>query len=178
MEIRKGDVISYDNLATGKVGYAVVVSGNELNNSSKGVMAVMITKYEEEEKATHANVIVKTPSIALCEKVINVGKSRIIDIIRTCNDAEVRDIENALMVALDIGFGYRQDETLDEIPTMPAPSKHELELEAALRDANDKINDLRNRIGYHEQEVEKERKRTKKYKSLYEFAVKKLMEDE
>lgn len=244
MDVRRGDVIKYVNTKNDSERYGVIVSGDEYNKEFDFVNIVMITKFASEERYTHTDVIVKTPSTALCEKIVCVSKDQIIDIIRTCKDEEMNRISERLMYAVgvedfivyestpkyvdeialeqelkivksdlkemceDRDRVYRKLEDtgnelekvlnersdaeekvfelkryIKELETksstiMPAASKHELELEAVLRDANDTINDLRNRIGYHEQEIENERKKTKKYKSLYEFAVKKLMEDE
>lgn len=80
----------------------VIVSSNELNKHADSVEVVYLTTQEKRPMSTHAEVICKIPSTALCETIYTVNKDRIGDFIKTCTDEEMKGIEQALLNSLDI----------------------------------------------------------------------------
>lgn len=81
---------------------AVVVSNDIGNKHADFIEVVYLTSRDKKPLPTHANVICKVPSIALCEQVDSVHKDRVGDFIRSCTAAEMSDIDNALMVSLGL----------------------------------------------------------------------------
>lgn len=85
---------------------AVIVSNNKGNKTSPNVEVVFLTTKDKKFLPTHAKVLCKTPSIALCENVQTVSKDRLIDYIRTCSKKEMKQIDKALLCS----FGLENEE--------------------------------------------------------------------
>ena len=51
---------------------------------------------------THAEVICKTPSTALCETIYTIHKDRLGDFVRCCTDVEMEGINAAMLCSLGI----------------------------------------------------------------------------
>ena len=84
---------------------AVIVSNNIGNEHANIVEVVYLTTQEKKPLPTHCDVMCKVPSIALCEQVCTVSKDRLVELIRTCTDAEMHEIDKALTVSLGLtGF--------------------------------------------------------------------------
>jgi hypothetical protein len=66
------------------------------------VSVVYLTTQEKNQQPTHVKVVCKQESTALCEQIYTVSKERIGDFIRTASDEEMKQIDLALAVALDI----------------------------------------------------------------------------
>ena len=81
---------------------AVVVSNDIGNKHADFIEVVYLTSRDKKPLPTHANVICKVPSIAMCEQVDSVHKDRLGDFIRSCTADEMRDIDNALLVSLGL----------------------------------------------------------------------------
>lgn len=81
---------------------AVVVSNDIGNKHADFVEVVYLTSKDKKPLPTHANVICKMPSIAMCEQVDSVQKDRLGDFIRSCTADEMKEIDNALMVSLGL----------------------------------------------------------------------------
>lgn len=88
------------NNVVGRPG--VIVSSNELNNSSDFVEVVYLTTQPKKSMPTHAEVLCKTPSTALCETIYTVDKGKIGDFIKCCTDEEMKGIERAMLYSLGI----------------------------------------------------------------------------
>ncbi len=83
---------------------AIVVSNNISNNMNKAVTVVWLSQHPEQDAPTHVPVVCKTLSTAMCEKVSTVNKNRIGNLIRSCTDAEMQQIDNALVLAFGLGL--------------------------------------------------------------------------
>jgi len=115
MEIKRGDIFfirSYDNNQGSEQASdrpAVVVSNNKCNAYSNVIEIVYLTTKPKKPMPTHVTVVCQRKSIALCEAVYSISIDRIGDFIKTATDAEMKAIDNALMVSLAL------DEDLDAV---------------------------------------------------------------
>lgn len=116
MDILKGDIfyVTRGGRTFGSEQYpdrpAVIVSNNLGNKHSNVVEIVYLTTQEKNPLPTHVKVMCHVPSIALCEQIWTVSKDRLGGYIRSCSDAEMDDINRALLISLDL------DEMMLDIP--------------------------------------------------------------
>lgn len=110
MEVCRGDIF-YVNGSSGKIHGseqkqnrpAVIVSNEKANQFSSVIEVVFLTSAEKAKwLPTHVDVICQIPSVALCEQITSISKSRLGEFVRTCTDAEMKKIDEALMVSLGI----------------------------------------------------------------------------
>lgn len=84
-------------------GRPAIIVGNDIGNEKSSVaLIVYLTTAEKRWMPTHVPVQCKEPSIALCEQVFTVDKSRIGDFIREATEKEMREIDKALSVSLNL----------------------------------------------------------------------------
>ena len=141
MEIYKGDIFyimkPQQHQTTGSEQEAgrpgIIVSNNKNNEHSDVVEIVYLTTREKTPLPTHVEVMCHVPSTALCEQILSVSKERIGNYIRTCTDAEMAAIDDALMISLGI---KKHDE----------PNKQE--------DNDALIDELRNLVSEQEAKIE------------------------
>lgn len=86
--------------AAGRPG--VIVSSDELNRHSDSVEVVYLTSQEKKPMPTHAEVLCKTPSTALCETIYTIHKDRLGDFVRCCTDKELEGLNAAMLCSLGI----------------------------------------------------------------------------
>lgn len=122
---------------------AVIVSNDMLNEFRDVYEVVYLTMQEDNDLPTHVTVrgTGKT-SIALCERVEAVHKSRMRDYIAKCSEAEMEAIDTALMVAFGIDITASkpivktvEKEVVKEVPVevvkeVPVPVENTEELTA------------------------------------------------
>lgn len=108
-EIKRGDIFYITNskfYATNPKNEddrpGIVVSCDELNENAECVEVVYLTTKQKRPMPTHAEVICKVPSTALCETIYTVSKDRLGDFVRTCTDEEMARIERAMSFSLGI----------------------------------------------------------------------------
>lgn len=77
---------------------AIVVSSDKLNEHADVVEVVYLTTKEKRLMPTHAEVLCKIPSTALCETIYTVNKDRLGDFVRTCTDKEMEGVNAAPVV--------------------------------------------------------------------------------
>lgn len=108
MEIYKGDIFYVEkrndtiNSEQQAGRPAIIVSNNKGNEFSSNVEVVYLTSQEKTPLPTHVRVMCSVPSIALCETIYTISKERLGGYIRTCTDAEMAAIDEALMISLGI----------------------------------------------------------------------------
>lgn len=109
MEIYRGDIFYISKGKTRTYGSeqepdrpAVIVSNNTGNHFAPVVEVVYLTTQEKNQMPTHADVLCKVPSVALCEQIFTVHKDRLGDYIRSCTEEEMKGIDKALMVSLGL----------------------------------------------------------------------------
>ena len=123
MQILRGDIYFVKKKTNEKAeAPAVVVSSNIANSKNKSVIVVWLSRFPESDAPTHVPVICQTLSTAMCENVSAVFKDRIGNLIRSCTDAEMRQIDDALSIALDLGLydasmisGTDKDDLIDSL---------------------------------------------------------------
>lgn len=92
---------------------AIVVSNDKANQHSPVIEMVYLTTQPKNSLPTHVDITsAERPSIALCEQVHSVSKSRLGGFIAKCTDGEMAMIDGALCVSLGI-----------ELQAKPEPKK-------------------------------------------------------
>lgn len=107
MDIFKGDIFyimpgndDCFNLKAGRPG--IIVSNNMGNQHSDRVEVVYLTTKDKKPMPTHVDIICRQKSTALCEQITTVSKDRIGEYIKTCTAAEMKRIDEAMMISLGI----------------------------------------------------------------------------
>ena len=93
---------------------AIIVSNDVGNEYSQVVEVVFLTTREKKPLPTHVAInSAKYPSTALCEQIDSVDKERIGDYINEISQAEMKNIERALLVSLDISCNLKGSKALE-----------------------------------------------------------------
>lgn len=105
MNILRGDIFFVKALSTDGSEQkgdrpAIIVSNNTGNHFSGVVEVVYLTTSPKTKLPTHVEIACKKTSIALCEQIHSVSKSRIGEYIRTCRKEKMEKINEALMISL------------------------------------------------------------------------------
>ena len=122
---------------------AVVVSNDKANEHSPVIEVVFLTSAEKSRYLpTHVDVMCQIPSVALCEQVNSISKSRLGAYVRTCTGKEMAMIDAALMISLglnpDVTCNEADDSQIDDL-------KMKLEgAERALDEAKEKFTHEKN----------------------------------
>ena len=89
---------------------AIVVSNDKANLYSPVVEMVYLTTQPKGSLPTHVDITsVERPSIALCEQIHSVSKSRIGGFITKCTDTEMAMVDGALCVSLGLEMQSTQE---------------------------------------------------------------------
>lgn len=93
---------------------AIIVSNDVGNEYSQVVEVVFLTTMEKKPLPTHVAInSAKYPSTALCEQIDSVDKERIGGYINEISQAEMKNIERALLVSLDISCNLKGSKALE-----------------------------------------------------------------
>ena len=93
---------------------AIIVSNDVGNEYSSVVEVVFLTTREKKPLPTHVKIISsRCPSIALCEQIETVDKGRIGNYINEISQAELKGIEKAILISLDIATNIRGSKALE-----------------------------------------------------------------
>lgn len=92
---------------------AIVVSSDKLNEHADVVEVVYLTTKEKRLVPTHAEVLCKIPSTALCETIYTVNKDRLGDFVRTCTDKEMEGVNAGILCSLGITAPVDESEPVD-----------------------------------------------------------------
>ena len=95
---------------------AIIVSNNMCNTYSDRVEVVFLTTKEKKPMPTHIEIICRQKSTALCEAVHTISKECVGEFIKTCTAAEMKRIDEALMVSLGIVPDPIRNDENDEQP--------------------------------------------------------------
>ena len=108
-DIRRGDIfyVKNDDNAVGfeqkRTRPAIIVSNNANNRASGVVEVVYLTTADKKRPLpTHIRVRCHAPSIALCEQIVAVDVSRLMERIGTCSPDEMEAIDHALAVSIGL----------------------------------------------------------------------------
>lgn len=102
---------------------AIVVSNDIVNEHSDICQVVYLTTKEKKPLPTHAKVMCRVPSTALCEQVFSVSQDRLVEYIRTCTEAEMKAIDRCLMISLGLtestkGHADEDSEKINDLEMM------------------------------------------------------------
>ena len=91
---------------------AIIVSNQALNNTSQVLEVVYLTTQPKKDQPTHVTIYATgRESTALCEQITSVAVNRFGDYCGCCSDNEMRRIDEALAVSLNIaGAGFTNTE--------------------------------------------------------------------
>jgi mRNA interferase MazF len=156
MEIYRGDIFYVRRSPLGTYGSeqdagrpAVIVSNDKGNKFANHVEIVYLTGQEKKPLPTHATVMCDMPSIALCESVLTVDKTRLGEYIRCCSKQEMADIDRALMISLGLETPVNAAETPEPPPPMTEAAIREIvrtetvaAISAALKEATEAMKGL------------------------------------
>ena len=93
---------------------AIIVSNDVGNEYSQVVEVVFLTTREKKPLPTHVAInSAKYPSTALCEQIDSVDKERIGGYINEISQAEMKNIERALLVSLDFSCNLKGSKALE-----------------------------------------------------------------
>lgn len=123
-DIKRGDIYyimdtGYTTGSEQRAGRpAVVVSSNKGVKSSPNVSIVYLTTEPKPNMLVHADInSARKPSVALCEQVFTVSKSRIGDYEGAVTPDEMLDIEKGIAEALGIRAGIEQEPGISMLET-------------------------------------------------------------
>lgn len=108
MEVYRGDIWfikkMYETVGSEQSGSrpALIVSNDTGNEHSPCVSIVWLTTKDKNPLPTHAEVMCKVQSTALCEQINTISKDRLESFVRSCTKEEMEEIDKALMVSLGI----------------------------------------------------------------------------
>lgn len=127
MDVKRGDVVYIKKVGI-TVGCeqsadrpAVIVSNDIGNKNSECVEIVYLTTQKKKYMPTHVEVVARVKSTAVCEQIYTVSKDRIKEYIRSCTDAEMRDIDKALAVSIGLNIEPVKVENAPVENVEPAP---------------------------------------------------------
>lgn len=93
---------------------AIIVSNDVGNEYSRVVEVVFLTTREKKPLPTHVKICsARCPSTALCEQIETVDKERIGKYINEVTQAELKGIEKAILISLDIATNIRGSKALE-----------------------------------------------------------------
>lgn len=93
---------------------AIIVSNDVGNEFSRVVEVVFLTTREKKPLPTHVKICsARCPSTALCEQIETVDKERIGNYINEVTQAELKGIEKAILISLDIATNIRGSKALE-----------------------------------------------------------------
>ena len=202
MEVLRGDIYFIKNFVrtTGSEQTAdrpaVIVSNNTGNHFSDLCEVVYLTTKEKKPLPTHVEILARVPSIAICEQVCTVSQERLGEYIRSCSDAEMSALDQALMVSLGLDLPLITDVTAVERVNQQEIDDLKMKLEGAERkldelnaenagllldngDLKEKLKNAETKIPVFPVEIEKELLRVETqrdmYKELYEQMLEKMI---
>lgn len=110
--LKRGDIYYIDKaVTTGSeqaAGRPGIIVSNDINNKYSSVVEIIyLTGKAKNNMPTHVQIKSSfKPSIALCEQVSSVSTLRLSRYVGRCTDDEMRQIDQAMMISLGIGWEY------------------------------------------------------------------------
>ena len=123
----------------------VIISNNKANVYGKTVTIIPFTTADKKKLPTHVDIESGlADSIALCEQILTISKSKLGRYIGEVTESEMREIEKATLIQLDI-IKQKKDEMEKEIPKtvrqeLPKTESHDLEIKIQLAEATARAN--------------------------------------
>ena len=108
-QIRRGDIFYVNRFgdtfgSEQRSGRPAIVVSNDMNNEfSQTIEIVYCTTKPKKDLPTHVTVwSTNTPSTVLCEQISTVDKNKLGDYIGNCNEGEMKAIDEAMCISLDL----------------------------------------------------------------------------
>lgn len=117
MDIKRGDIFYVERIFGSRGSEneggrpAVVVSNDKCNMFSGVVEVVFLTSKQKKDLPTHVNIICQNKSTALCEQIHSVSVDRLCQWYKTCTDEEMKAIDDALLVSLQLAKTSAENES-------------------------------------------------------------------
>lgn len=93
---------------------AIIVSNDVCNEFSGVVEVVFLTTKKKHPLPTHVSInSTSRPSIALCEQIASVDKARFGDYINEVSQGEMKNLEKAMLVSLQIATNLKGSKVLE-----------------------------------------------------------------
>ena len=105
-----------DGIGSEQTGWrpGIIVSNDVGNENSGTVIVVYLTTRKKPPLPTHVAInSAKQPSTALCEQIFAVDKERIGDYVNEVSQAELNNLERALLIFLDIASNIKGSKALE-----------------------------------------------------------------
>lgn len=181
-DYRRGDVFYVESFVTTgseqRPGRPAIIVSNEKGNQYSNVVEVVyMTTRPKPSLPTHVSIYSsRTPSIALCEQITTVDKSRIGDYMCTLTPGELRQVEKAMIASL--GFLYEQPQPAATEQEEPA-SEEEYEDYDGDEFMEEASTQLQSKIVKLRENLIRERTAARIYKRFYDdvIAQQKQVED-
>lgn len=171
-EYKRGDIyyIARSGYAVGSEQEAgrpaIIVSNNLANKHSENVTVVYLTTQPKAELPTHVFInSAQKVSIALCECVVSVSKERIGNYYGQTTREEMKKINEALKIALDLE---------EKRAEMPQNDVKRQQAEENTNETEKRLNEAESAYKTAMEEVEKQKKEAAFYKMMYEDALEKV----
>lgn len=97
---------------TNKKRPVIIVSNNLANRYSNTLLAIPCTTQDKKEMPTHLHLDIHEPSTAMCECLMSVDTSKLLNYIGTCDEQIIAKLENCIKIALGLD---NKEKTLDSI---------------------------------------------------------------
>lgn len=128
--IERGDIwyiesIHNEECSEQKAGRPAIVVSNDTGNKNGPIIEIVyLTTQPKNDMPTHVTIRSSTkPSVALCEQITTVAKSRLGDFVGKCTDDEMANIEIACAISLGIDMGVKPKAKVKEvIKEVPVPT--------------------------------------------------------
>lgn len=171
-EYKRGDIyyIARSGYAVGSEQEAgrpaIIVSNNLANKHSENVTVVYLTTQPKTELPTHVFInSAQKVSIALCECVVSVSKERIGNYYGQTTREEMKKINEALKIALDLE---------EKRAEMPQNDVKRQQAEENTNETEKRLNEAESAYKTAMEEVEKQKKEAAFYRMMYEDALEKV----
>lgn len=183
-KIYKGDIFTTIKLDQTEGCPAVIISSNEINENNACVMVVYLTDKGTSMRDTDVMISARGNRRAECGRIYTIHKSRLSEYIRTATSEEMKEVDQAIMVALEIPYTQvyltdpedsaspviiEQNPEMDELKVKYAETRcYAEEMEKRAAEAEEKANSLKADLTKAEAKMDV-------YKSLYDETLDKLM---
>lgn len=185
-DIKRGEIfyISRGGVTTGSEQFSdrpvVVVSNDKGNQNGGTVVVVYLTTQPKTDLPTHCTIrSTGRISTALCEQVHTVSIERVGKYIGQCTDAEMKNIDIALMISLSLDAGTKTskqyNETIERQQETIESLKAEIESMKKEKAENEAVEQSRNSAEAAGEEIIRTRTERDTYKALYESLFERML---
>lgn len=135
MGIKRGEIFyikrGYYTGSEQEAGRPGVVVSNDKNNESSGTVEVVyLTTAPKKDLPTHVTIhSTGRDSTALCEQISTVSVERLGDYICDATEAEMMNIEIAMLISLDMDVGEVKEKVIEVVKEVPVETIREVKVD-------------------------------------------------